>query len=121
MQLNKRYNTQEWKKQHNDFINYFYKTICDFEMKKIDFHEFKSRLVGSAAGLEKHINFKHSIYSLIDTWFELLEFCYLEEYWFKYGLEAGYFIINGLKEFPKEVFLSDDSDFVSEQLYKYTT
>ena len=109
----------QWRKDHESLTTYFQNVFDEYQEEKIDFHEYKYKLVGSASGLEYHINFKYSLYDLIDAWMEILEYCYLEKDWHKYGLEVGCFILEGLDSFPNKVFLPENSDLVKSNLTNY--
>ena len=109
----------QWRKEHESLTTYFQNVFDEYQEGKIDFHEYKYKLVGSSSGLEYHINFKYSLYDLIDAWMEILEYCYLEKEWHKYGLEVGCFILEGLDSFPNKVFLPENSDLVRNNLTRY--
>lgn len=104
---------------HNEHIYYIQQTIKKFELGNIDFHDFKSRMVGCTVGLENHINCDYDLDRLIDVWFESIEFCYLEKDWQLYGLEAGYFILEASKAFPNKVYLPENSNLVKDQLIRF--
>lgn len=50
----------QWRNDHESLIIYFQNVFDEYQEGKIDFHEYKYKLVGSSSGLEEHINFKGS-------------------------------------------------------------
>lgn len=102
-----------------DHKDYFRKTIISFQNKEIEFDEFKRTIIGSLYKLPEIINFQYDIYNIIDNWLEYIEFCYLEEDWYQLSMELGFFILNGIENYPQNVSLPKNSRLVKEQFAKY--
>ena len=91
-------------------------TIIDLnkglEKNTISFHQYRSAVSGIALNIQQLINYDGDIYHLVDSWFEIIEYCYFEEDWNKYALELGNFLIQGLNDFPNQIFLPQTSEFI---------
>ncbi|EOI7995235.1 hypothetical protein ACMWV9_003392, partial [Acinetobacter baumannii] len=84
-----------------------------------EFCYFKGFITDKSNALNDFINFRHDLVMVIENWFEYVEFCYLEENWKKYALELGFFLIDGIKNYPNEVHLPLESIIVKEQFSRY--
>lgn len=86
-------------------------------MSLIDFGIYRSSISGLSMVAKVHTNYRKDLYGIIDSWFEIIEYCYKNESWNKYALEVGDFLISSIEIFPKESYLPHDSDVIRENIY----
>lgn len=85
-------------------------------MSLIDFGTYRSSISGLSMVAKAHTNYCKDLYGIIDSWFEIIEYCYKDENWNKYAIEIGDFLINSIEIFPDEAYLPYDSDVIRENI-----
>ncbi|MDC4542552.1 hypothetical protein OHV61_02465 [Acinetobacter baumannii] len=99
----------------NELEEIVFKYIND----ETEFCYFKGFITDKSNALNDFINFRHDLVMIIENWFEYVEFFYLEENWKKYALELGFFLIDGIRNYPNEIHLPLESIIVKEQFSCY--
>lgn len=103
----------------NSILNELEELVSKYIHDEIKFYYFKGFITNKSNTLNDFINFRHDLVMIIENWFEYVEFCYLEESWKKYALELGFFLIDGIRNYPNEVHLPLESIIVKEQFSRY--
>ncbi|ENY3707099.1 hypothetical protein N4T36_13490 [Acinetobacter baumannii] len=100
-------------------LNELEEVVFKYINDETEFCYFKGFITDKSNALNDFINFRHDLVMVIENWFEYVEFCYLEENWKKYALELGFFLIDGIKNYPNEVHLPLESIIEKEQFSRY--
>ncbi|MDC4495399.1 hypothetical protein ACOUV0_09050 [Acinetobacter baumannii] len=103
----------------SNVLNELEEVVSKYVNDETEFCYFKGFITDKSNALNDFINFRHDLVMVIENWFEYVEFCYLEENWKKYALELGFFLIDGIKNYPNEVHLPLESIIVKEQFSRY--
>ncbi|HFG6904891.1 hypothetical protein [Acinetobacter baumannii] len=100
-------------------LNELEEVVFKYINDETEFCYFKGFITDKSNALNDFINFRHDLVMIIENWFEYVEFFYLEENWKKYALELGFFLIDGIRNYPNEIHLPLESIIVKEQFSCY--
>ncbi|MFL9530661.1 hypothetical protein ACKEPO_02980 [Acinetobacter baumannii] len=100
-------------------LNELEEVVFKYINDETEFCYFKGFITDKSNALNDFINFRHDLVIIIENWFEYVEFFYLEENWKKYALELGFFLIDGIRNYPNEIHLPLESIIVKEQFSCY--
>ncbi|MEI1722113.1 hypothetical protein V8Q13_00845 [Acinetobacter baumannii] len=103
----------------SNVLNELEEVVSKYVNDEADFYCFKGFITDKSNALNDFINFRHDLVMIIENWFEYVEFFYLEENWKKYALELGFFLIDGIRNYPNEIHLPLESIIVKEQFSCY--
>ncbi|HHP0279605.1 hypothetical protein [Acinetobacter baumannii] len=103
----------------SNVLNELEEVVFKYINDETEFCYFKGFITDKSNALNDFINFRHDLVMIIENWFEYVEFFYLEENWKKYALELGFFLIDGIRNYPNEIHLPLESIIVKEQFSCY--
>lgn len=86
-----------------------------FRRKELSFPELASWMRGTGSSVGYELDYQGDFSNHMDSWMELIQFCYMEEEWYELGLSVCDFIESAIQDEPSPLELPKNDRVLRDQ------